>query len=113
MEQYALIMRNEDGQKIATPDQLQMWMKQTKEWIDTITAKNKFVSGTSLLFEDARVINSGKEVENKPFGKTKETIGGYMIVKAESMNEAVAFAKDCPVLQGEGNTMEVRQVAKQ
>jgi hypothetical protein len=114
MEEYALIMRHEDGQKTASPEQIQQWMKQTMDWIGGIAAQNKFVSGTGLPFEDARVItnkSSKKVVTNGPFGEIKETIGGLIIVKAESMDEAVEFAKGCPVLIGEGNSMEVRKVA--
>jgi len=111
MEQYALIMRHEDGSKIASPEQMQVWMKQTMDWIGGIAAQNKFVSGTGLPFDEARVVQSSKMVTNGPFGEIKETIGGFIIVKAESIDEAVEFAKGCPVLQGEGNTMEVRKIA--
>jgi len=112
MEEFALIMRHEDGQKIASPEQIQAWMKQTMDWIGGIAAQNKFSSGTGLNFEDARVVKSNKTVTNGPFGEIKETIGGFIIVKADSIDEAVEFAKGCPVLQGEGNTMEVRRIAK-
>lgn len=112
MKEFALIMRHEDGAKIASPEQLQAWMKQTMDWIGSIAAQNKFVSGTGLPFEDAKVVGSNKVVTNGPFGDIKETIGGLIIVKANSVNEAVEFAKGCPVLLGEGNTVEVRQVAK-
>jgi hypothetical protein len=33
-------------------------------------------------------------------------------VKAESADEAAEFAKGCPVLGGEGNTMEVRKISQ-
>lgn len=78
--------------------------------IGTIAAKNKFVGGTGLLFDDAKVVNHKKFVTNGPFGDIKETLGGYIIVKAESGDEAAEFAKGAPVLQGEGNTVEVRQI---
>lgn len=115
MEEFALIMRHEDGSKIASPEQMQQWMKQTMDWIGSIAAQNKFVSGTGLPFADAKVITnkSGKPiVTNGPFGDIKETIGGFIVVRAESVEEAVEFAKGCPVLQGEGNSMEVRKIAK-
>ncbi|MBB6109181.1 Uncharacterized conserved protein [Mucilaginibacter lappiensis] len=111
MKEYALIFRHEDGQKVASPEQIQIWMKQTMDWITTIAAKNKFVSGTGLPFDDARVVHANKTVTNGPFGEIKETIGGYIIVKADTVDEAVEFAKGCPVLQGEGNTVEVRTIA--
>jgi hypothetical protein len=87
-------------------------MKQTMDWIGGIAAQNKFVLGRGLLFEDAKVVGHDKVVTDGPFGEIKETLGGYIIVKAESADEAVEFAKNCPVLQGEGNTVEVRKIAR-
>jgi hypothetical protein len=112
MEEFALIMRHEDGMKVASPEQIQQWMKQTMDWIGGIAAQNKFVSGTGLSFDGAKVVQSNKVVTNGPFGDIKETIGGLIVVKANSVEEAVEFAKGCPVLSGEGNTVEVRKIAR-
>jgi hypothetical protein len=112
MDEFILIFRHEDGKKRTSPEQMQAWMKQTMDWIGGIAAQNKFVSGTGLLFDDARVVKSNKVVTNGPFGEIKETIGGFVIVKATSADEAAEFAKGCPVLQGEGNSVEVRKIAK-
>jgi hypothetical protein len=112
MDEFALIMRHEDGTKIAPPEQMQEWMKATMDWIGGIAAQNKFVSGTGLLFEGAKVVNHDKVVTDGPFGEIKETIGGFITVLAESPEEAAEFAKGCPVLGGEGNSMEVRMIAK-
>ncbi len=112
MEEFALIMRHEDGAKVASPEQIQQWMKQTMDWIGGIAAQNKFTNGTGLSFEDAKVVKHGNMITNGPFGDIKETIGGLIIVKADSTEEAIEFAKGCPVLQGEGNSVEVRKIAK-
>ncbi|MFL9485542.1 YciI family protein [Chitinophagaceae bacterium LWZ2-11] len=112
MDEYILIFRHEDGTKIASPDQIQIWMKQTMDWIGSIAAQNKFVSGNGLPFDNAKVVGHNNVVTNGPFGDIKETIGGFIIVKADSVEEAVEFAKSSPVLQGEGNTVEVRKIAK-
>ena len=112
MDEFILIFRHQDGSKIASPEQLQEWMKQTMDWIGGIAAQNKFVSGTGLPFADAKVVHHGNMVTNGPFGDIKETLGGYVIVRADSVEEAVEFAKGSPVLQGEGNTVEVRKIAK-
>jgi len=107
-----LIFRHEDGNKVASPEQIQIWMKQTMDWIGSISAKNKFIGGNGLLFQDARVVRHNNIVTNGPFGEIKETIGGYIMVKADTIEEAVAFAKGSPVLQGDGNTVEVRKIAQ-
>lgn len=112
MNEYMLIFRHEDGSKIASPEQMQIWMKQTMDWIGGIAAQNKYVGGNGLPFDDSRVVHHNKMVTNGPFGEIKETIGGYIIVRAETSDEAAEFAKGCPVLQGEGNTVEVRKIAR-
>ena len=115
MDEYILIFRHQDGKKVASPEQMQTWMKQTMDWIAGISAQNKFKSGTGLPFEEAKVVmrkGSDKVVTNGPFGDIKETIGGFVIVEADSLEEAVEFAKGSPVLQGEGNSVEVRKTAK-
>lgn len=114
MDEFILIFRHENG-KDAAPEQIQAWMKQTMDWIGDIAAQNKFVSGTGLPFDDARVVKTQHAkgiVTNGPFGEIKETIGGFIIVKADSVDEAVEFAMGSPVLQGEGNSVEVRKIAR-
>jgi hypothetical protein len=50
-------------------------------------------------------------VTDGPFTETKEVIGGYWIIKAESMREAVEWAKRVPGAHGgdEDMVIEVRQ----
>jgi hypothetical protein len=112
MDEFMLIFRHMEGKKVASPEQIQVWMKQTMDWIGGIAAQNKFSGGNGLPFEDARVVWPNNVVTNGPFGEIKETIGGYVMVKANSVDEAVEFAKGSPILQGEGNSVEVRRVAK-
>jgi hypothetical protein len=112
MDEYILIFRHMDGSKVASPEQLQIWMKQTMDWIGGIAAQNKFSEGKGLPFDDAKVVWPNNVVTNGPFGEIKETIGGFIVVKADSVEEAVEFAKGSPILQGEGNSIEVRKIAK-
>lgn len=112
MKEFALIFRHQDGHKVASPEQIQAWMKQTMDWIDTIAAQNKFIDGIGLLFDNARVVHADYTVTNGAFGKVKETLGGYIIIRTDTVDEAVEFARGCPVLQGEGNSVEVRAIAK-
>ncbi len=110
MNEYILIFRHENATATVSPEQMQQWMQKQMEWVNSIAAQKKFVSGTGLLFDNAKVVHHDKTVTNGPFGELKETLGGYVIVKAESAEEAAEFAKGTPILQGEGNTVEVRQI---
>lgn len=113
MDEYMLIFRHQDGNKVASREQIEIWMKQTMDWIGGIAAQNKFVKGNGLPMDQAKVVrrkNDQKIVTDGPFGEIKETIGGYIVVRAATIDEAVEFAKGSPVLQGEGNSVEVRKV---
>lgn len=113
MKEFMLIFRHEDGSKVASPEQIQQWMQQTMDWLGGIAAQDKLVShGNGLSFNDSRVVKHNKLVTNGPFGDIKETIGGYVIVRAENADDAAELAKGSPILQGEGNTIEVRRIAK-
>jgi len=93
MNEYILLFRHENATGKVSPEQMQQWMKQQMDWVNTIIAQNKFVGGTGLLFDDAKVVNHKKIVTNGPFGDIKETLGGYIVVNAESAEEAAEFAK--------------------
>lgn len=123
MNEYILIFRHEDASKSISQEQMQQWMQQTMDWINHIAAQNKFSDGKGLLFDEARVVHGGDQrVSENAFGNLHDsndseqalwqTIGGYIIVRAESIEEAVEFAKGSPVLQGEHNSVEVRRIAR-
>ncbi|WP_214070175.1 YciI family protein [Mucilaginibacter sp. dw_454] len=113
MKQYALIFRHPDGSKIASPEQIQAWMKATGDWLNEIAKQGKYDGESGgFMFNEAKVVHHGNMVTDGPFGKTNETLGGYVIVKADSIDEAVEFAKGSPVLAGENNTVEVRLLAR-
>jgi hypothetical protein len=60
--------------------------------------------------EGARIHYSGNEqvVTDGPFAETKEVIAGYMIWEVKSMEEAIAWAKRCPL--PEGSEVEIRPI---
>lgn len=107
------MFRHENVTGKVSPEQMQEWMQQQMEWIGNIEAEGKYISGTGLMFEDAKVVHANKSVVDGAFGSGTETIGGFIRVKAESLDEAIEFAKGAPILQGEGNTVEVREVIVQ
>jgi hypothetical protein len=60
----------------------------------------------------ARVKLDGKDrlVIDGPFAETKELIGGYWIIQANSMDEAIAWAKRAPAPEGKPECeIEIRQ----
>jgi hypothetical protein len=49
-------------------------------------------------------------IADGPFIELKEVIGGYMIVSAQSLAEAVDVARACPGLVSAGSGVEVREI---
>ena len=63
------------------------------------------------LKPEGRVVNAKKVVTDGPFLEAKEVVGGYSIVRADTIDAAAEFAKGCPILLT-GGTVEVRQLAE-
>jgi len=52
------------------------------------------------------------KAESQKSSKTTEKLSRSEKAFLKGLDEAVEFAKGCPVLQGDGNTVEVRQIAR-
>jgi hypothetical protein len=111
MDEYLILMRLDIMTKEAqpSPEQLQTYMKQYQDWVAAITAESKFVGGKGLSTE-GKVIKSNEMVTDGPYAEIKESLAGFIIIKAKDFDEATRFAKKCPILRGEGNSVEVRKV---
>lgn len=72
------------------------------------------LSGLHPSSKGARVkFSNGKQtVTDGPFAETKELIGGFWMIQAKSMQEAIEWAKRAPAPHGEGQEaeIEIRQV---
>jgi len=111
MEEYIILMRLDliTKDKQPSPEQLESYMKMYHDWVGDIAAQNKFVGGKGLSTE-GKVIKSDKLVTDGPFAEIKESIAGFITIRAASLDDAAAIAGKCPILQGEGNSVEVRKI---
>ena len=111
MDEFVLFFRMDIITKNAqpSPEQLQVYMKQYHDWVGGIAAQNKFVGGKGLSTE-GRVLKPHKVITDGPFAEIKESIAGYIIIRAKDFDEAVSLSKGCPMLNGEGNSVEVRKI---
>ncbi|EEI93635.1 DGPF domain protein [Sphingobacterium spiritivorum ATCC 33300] len=111
MKEFALIFRLKDISDFQpSPEQMQERMN----WLAGIAAQNKLVDkGNTLLPStgSAKTVKSDNIVTDGPYTEIKEFISGYIVVKADSIDEAVAMAKSNPVFKIDGS-IEVREVLK-
>jgi|SRR5258706_13356253 hypothetical protein len=109
--EYLLIFRGTDWHRGLSPEQIQKVMGQWKGWFDRLTAEGKLKGGQPLVNEGKIVSGKKGIVADGPFAESKETIGGYFLLQVESLDEAVAIAKECPGLEY-GAVVEVRPIAE-
>ena len=86
---------------------MQKWMK----WMESLAEKGIMVGGEPLVPTGKQVSGTKKVVTDGPFIEAKELVGGYLIVNAKNINEAVEFSKDCPIFDVDGK-VEVRPIRK-
>jgi hypothetical protein len=111
MNEFILLFRMDISKEaLPSPEQLQVYMQMYHDWVGGIAAQNKFVKGTGLSTE-GRVLKYKGVVTDGPYAEIKESIAGFIIIHAADFDEAVRLSKDCPMLNGEGNSVEVRMVA--
>ncbi len=99
----------EDFDKL-TDEKKQAHMELWQEWLDGLREQGRFVDGLPLSSEGKVVHKKGELITNGPFAEGAEVIGGYMILDAQDIDEALAVAKGNPhFIFGDG-TMEVREI---
>lgn len=110
MKEFMMIFRNEknEGGEMPSAEQMQVVMKQWQDWIRGIVEKGNY-SSTNRLNSEGKILKPNNVVTDGPYAEAKEMVGGYLIVKANSLEEAVEMAKSCPNLFYDGN-VEVRSV---
>jgi hypothetical protein len=111
MNEFLLVFRNEfDGNAAPpSPQQMQAMMNQWQDWMGGLAAQNKLANPGNRLSREGKVIKPGNVVTDGPYVEIKETIGGYIIVKAATIDEAAELAKGCPIFAANGN-VEVRTI---
>ena len=108
---YMLIFRGTDWYKGLSPEQMQQVADQWMAWFNRLKDQGKAVAGNPLEREGKIVSGkNGRVVSDGPFAESKETIGGYFLLKVSTLDEAVAIAQECPGLTY-GIRVEVRPVA--
>jgi hypothetical protein len=94
--EYLVISRGQ-WDKDLPPERIQTAIDDFYVWITQMIADGKMKSGT-------RLANTGKTVGKKnitdgPYGETKEVIGGYWFIVANTLDEAAALAAQNPCMQ--------------
>ncbi len=109
MAQYMiLIYENEQSYAQPTPGAWEAAMKAHGEFAEQVIAQGgKILHGEALQPTSTATSIRVGEVTDGPFAETKEALGGFYLVEAEDLDQAIAFGKLCPAPYG---GVEVRPV---
>jgi hypothetical protein len=107
---YMLIFRGTDWYQGLSPEQMQQIGDQWMAWFNRLKDEKKCIAGNPLEREGRIVSGKNRVVSDGPFAEAKETIGGYFLLKVNSMEDALEIARECPGLPY-GIRVEVRPVA--
>ena len=110
MQEFLLIFRMAPAETKPSPEQMQAMIKNWQNWMGGIAAQDKLVSSGNRLAGEGKVVKPGQLVTNGPFVEIKEAVGGYIMIKANTLDEAAEISKGCPILLVGGN-VEVRPIA--
>jgi hypothetical protein len=111
MKEFLLIFRNDYSATAenTSPEKMQKMLTEWMNWMGSIAAQNKMVDKGSRLSLNGKTLRPNNVISDGPYTEVKELVGGYTIIKAASMEEAVELAIGCPILTAGGN-VEIRNL---
>jgi hypothetical protein len=114
MEYLLLIYNSEaDGKKMSAAEQTEIYQNYMT-FTEDITKSGKNKGGNALqgiaTATTVRVRNGKTTVTDGPFAETKEQLGGYYLVEAKDLDEAISIAARIPGARN--GSIEVRPIMK-
>jgi hypothetical protein len=94
-----------------SPEQMQTQMREVYAWIDGL-AKKGVMTAAQPLTREGKILSgkNGSVISDGIAAESKEAVGGFFIVNASTMDEAVSIARTSPAFN-HGARLEVRQIA--
>jgi hypothetical protein len=116
MQYILLIYSNEaadaDAMKTLSPEQRQATLGEWFSYTEALKTAKAYVAGDALqptgTATTVRLRNGDRMITDGPFAETKEQLGGYYLIEAKDLDEAIAWAGRCP--GAKNGSVEVRPI---
>lgn len=112
MAEFLVMSRRSAEQDDAAVDPIEMRriIQRYLDWTADLRAKGR-LKGSNRLQADGRVIRSGAAVTDGPFAEGNEVVGGYWLIEAADLEEAISIVETHPHCQvWPDGSLEVRPV---
>jgi hypothetical protein len=94
--EYLVISRGQWDETLSR-DEIQNAIDQFYTWYDRLVNEGKMKRGQRLTYEGKTILRQNV-ITDGPFGESKEVIGGYWFILANSLEEAAQIAQGNPCL---------------
>jgi len=115
MSQFLYLYRMTDASRQAamgSPEQAQQSMQRWMTWMRELDTKGHLKDRGQPLERTGKVVRGQqKSVTDGPYLEAKDLVGGFTLVEARDIDQAVELSRGCPILDG-GGSVEVRPVMK-
>jgi hypothetical protein len=109
MNDYVFLYRGAD--RGGSPEEMQHRMQKWVTWMKELAEQGHLKDRGHPLERSGKTVRGRqKTVIDGPFAEAKDAIGGYTLVQAGDLDQAVEISKGCPILDAETGTVEVRPV---
>jgi len=111
MKEFLLLFRggNDMTAMRESPESYQQHLVKWKAWMEALGKQGEFIGGQPLSGEASVITGSDRVVTDGPYVEGKEIVGGYLLVRADDMHEALRLSSDCPIFEADG-VVEVRGI---
>lgn len=93
----------------ASKEEMQALGKKWQDWVGGIAAQGKLVRSGERLALEGKVLKAGGVITDGPFVEIREMLGSFIVIKADSLEDATTLAHGCPALDANGS-VEIRPV---
>jgi|SRR5579864_4791659 len=93
-----------------TPEAMQQTLERWRVWIGEGLQKGWMLDSGDALTQEGRVVRTAQVVTDGPFVESKDIVGGYSVIQADTIQAAAELAQGCPALLS-GGSVEVRPLA--
>lgn len=113
MKEFTLFFRMDILTEAVQPsaEQMEVYMTQWMEWINQISDKGQLADGGNHFLPTGKLLKSKGKITDGPYVANNESVAGYIIILAIDMDGAIKIAQACPILLGEGTSVEIREAA--
>jgi hypothetical protein len=112
MKYLLLIYDNEAAQAKRTSEEMTAMYQEYGKFSQQIAESGNLIGGNELkpisTATTVRVRDGKRVVTDGPFAETKEQLGGYYLVEAKDLDEAIAIAGQIPSVRS--GSIEVRPI---